>query len=139
MTEGIPNIARLKALRVLHLIEIPHVTDEQLQDFNFLNLKELHLVRCNFTDVGVEAITRMCPSLEVLDLSMNDKITEKSVVLIGDHLKRLTKLELRCCRKVGDETDIQQLVNDHFRSIKVMIMFLRRYKYMISPVICCAG
>lgn len=119
LTEGIPNIAKLQALRILHLIEIPNVNDQQLEAFDFLNLKELHLVRCNFTDAGVDAITRSCPSLEVLDLSMNDKITEKAVVMIGDRLKRLTKLELRCCRRVGDEMEIQELVNSHFRSIKV--------------------
>lgn len=127
MSEGIPNIEQLQAIRVLHLIEIPNVCDEQLEAFNFLNLKELHLVRCNFTDAGVDAITRSCTALEVLDLSMNDKITEKAVVMIGDRLKRLTKLELRCCRKVGDETEIQELVNNHFHSIKVTFLFPRRF------------
>lgn len=127
MTNGIPNIDKLQALKMLHLIEIPNISDEQLIKFKFPNLKELHLVRCNFTDTGVDAITSSCSSLEVLDLSMNDKITEKAVIMIGERLKRLSKLELRCCRRVGDETEIQQLVNDHFRCIKVTMLFSRRF------------
>lgn len=125
---GVPSISKLQALRVLHLTEIPNVTDEQLSRLHLLNLKELHLVRCTFSDVAVDAITRNCSALEVLDLSMNDFITEKSVVMIGERLKRLTKLELRCCKRVGDE--IQPIINDYYGRLKVSLeipeMFLKR-------------
>lgn len=117
ITGGVPSISNLQALRVLHLTEIPNVTDDQLSRLNLLNLKELHLVRCTFTDDAVDAITRNCTALEVLDLSMNDFITEKSVVMIGERLKRLTKLEMRCCKRVGDE--MISVINDHYGRLKV--------------------
>uniref|UniRef100_A0A336K9V8 CSON005015 protein n=1 Tax=Culicoides sonorensis TaxID=179676 RepID=A0A336K9V8_CULSO len=121
ITGGIPSISKLQALRVLHLTEIPNMSDEQLAKCKFLNLKELHLVRCTFTDMGVDAITRNCPALEVLDLSMNDSITEKSVVMIGERLKRLTKLEMRCCKRVGDE--ITPIINEHFGRLKILNVY----------------
>lgn len=121
ISSGIPNISKLQALRVLHLTEIPNITDEQLSKMILPNLRELHLVRCRFTDAGVNAITLNCSALEVFDLSMNDFITEKSVIMIGERLKRLTKLEMRCCKRVGDE--IQPIINEHYARLKVYIHF----------------
>lgn len=118
---GIPKIGCLQALRVLHLIEIPNITDEQMLAFSFPNLKELHLVRCNITDAGVDALTMSCRAVEVLDLSMNGEIREISVRMIGERLKRLSKLELRCCKRLDD--NIATIINETCKSLKILNVY----------------
>lgn len=95
--------------------------------FELLELKEVYFSRCNvsllkiklgiiwiilkdilkpipkFSIIGVKALVRNCPSLEVLDLSECKEIDDECVDVITSSLPRLTTLKLNRCDKISEK------------------------------------
>lgn len=95
------SINLLKGLRFLNLSSCNRITDVSLKSsFDFLELKELRLSRCQQVSLlGIEGLVKNSSSIEILDLGQCYNVCDKAIELISRGLKRLTHLILnRCCR-----------------------------------------
>lgn len=98
------SISRLCGLRYLNLASCNRITDVSLKSaFDFLNLKELSLSRCQqISAIGIESLTVKCPSIEVLNLGECHNLSDQAIEMITSQLKRLTRLHLERCSKLTD-------------------------------------
>uniref|UniRef100_A0A336M0P5 CSON005795 protein n=1 Tax=Culicoides sonorensis TaxID=179676 RepID=A0A336M0P5_CULSO len=97
------RISRLKGLRILRLSGIYQISDVSLRHFRFLELKELTMARCQLiTEVGIEFLSKYCPSLEYIDLTECQNINDYCIELITSYLQRLLCLRVICCNQLTD-------------------------------------
>ena len=89
----------------LQILNIGKSTITNLSLFRMAYLSELleiHLQWCNgISDTGVEALTRHCPRLKLIDLK-SCPITDVAVEAIARNSKQLTSLDISWCTGVTD-------------------------------------
>lgn len=94
-------IKNLQGLRVLRMQNCLRVTDFSLIDsFEFKELKEVYMTRTHFTKDGIEAMTKNCAAIEILDLSEVEGVDDEVVEIITKNLPRLQMLKLNGTYKI---------------------------------------
>ena len=111
---GLSNLATLESLTSLNLHEIHNLSDKTL-DLVSLYCTRLHSLYVSYTeqvtDVGVGYLTRLAPTLRVLEIPECEQITDESCRQVSK-LSQLTTLDLTGCYRITDE-GIQQLAGLH--------------------------
>ena len=81
----------------------PQVRDAGIRSVAMcVNLRELCLGACSFiSDAAIQAISRGCHRLSVLDLSYCN-LTDVSCIALADGCRELTILSLGCCNQITD-------------------------------------
>lgn len=89
------SISNLRGLKNFHSRNCYKITDESLfESFRLIELKELDMARCHFGMKGVAALTKNCPSIEILDLTECENLDDDVVENITINLHRLKTLKL---------------------------------------------
>lgn len=97
--EGLKSIARCSKLSILKLGICLNITDEGLSHIgkSCSKLVELDLYRsAGITGLGIQEVARGCPSLETVNVSYCNDITDASLMSLSK-CKRLKTLEIRGC------------------------------------------
>ncbi|KAI9339338.1 hypothetical protein BDR26DRAFT_919081 [Obelidium mucronatum] len=73
-------------------------------------LKSIRIAACKFVeDIAVNALTALCPNLEVIEFPTSANITNASLVKIGTRCKFLKRLNLSFCPQISDAGMVQFL------------------------------
>ena len=107
---GLSNLATLDSLTSLNLHEIHNLSDKTL-DMLSLHCTRLHSLYVSYTelvtDVGIGHLTRLAPTLRVLEIPECEQLTDESCRHLAK-LSQLTTLDLTGCYRMTDE-GIEQL------------------------------
>jgi hypothetical protein len=75
-----------------------------------------------FTLKGIQALTKNCPSLEILDLSECKEVNDECVREITSSLPRLKTLKLNRCEKITEKC--LQILYDNCSELRVSLLVL---------------
>lgn len=82
------------------------------------NLTELSMINCNLTDNHINKIIKNRPKLLSLDISNNNKLTDKCLDTIGVMCKNILHLNLSNCHNITDKSIID--IIDKFKYIQIL-------------------
>lgn len=136
------SIKGLQGLRTLRMQNCYKVTDFTLIDsFEFKELREVYMARCNFSKDGIEAMVKNCPAIETLDLGDVVGIDDDAVEIITKNLHRLQVLKLNGELKFVDfmsnpETFPSRKRQNHRRDVRSHLQLLSRHQVHLSQKVC---
>ena len=89
-------------LQSLDLSFCDRVTDSAMAHIasGLFNLKSLSLAACRLQDDGVAKISKTLLDLERLSLGQCSRITDRSLVLVGDSMRKLDSLDVYGCTRI---------------------------------------
>lgn len=64
------------------------------------HLKSLSMCACNISDDGIHKFVRTAHDVNTLNIGQCSEITDKGLIFVADHLKRLRSIDLYGCTKV---------------------------------------
>lgn len=98
------TINNLKDLRYLNIAGCYQISDKSfLKSFDLPELKEINMSRChNCTEIGIAALCKKCPLLEIVDLSECYHVRDSTIEMVTEKLTRLETLKLNGCDQITD-------------------------------------
>ncbi|KAI8332601.1 hypothetical protein BC941DRAFT_435995 [Chlamydoabsidia padenii] len=98
-------ISRCSILQYLSFNGVRHVTDEVILAFvrDHPKLIELDISCATITDESIYAISNYCPSLEELDISGCEQVSEEGIRFLAQECKHLRYINIKDCYNVIPE------------------------------------